>query len=139
MCTISQNQHKGSVVDSILERVKTYHRNTSCRAFFTYIFQYVINYMSFSPGRNCVTHLHSLSLSAWGCPDIVTPKHGWVKQKGLHATVGCETASDTWDLTCNGTVWLGQVPICVPGLSTKHFSFVPFHIQRWTLNIYIFL
>ena len=49
-----------------------------------------------------------------GCADLTTPDNAWHKRSRDVATIGCLHDNTTWQLTCEGTEWSGEMGECQP-------------------------
>ena len=51
-----------------------------------------------------------------GCQDPEPPEHTWLKREEDSIIIGCPESGQTWQLTCNGNEWEGEVGNCTAGL-----------------------
>ena len=51
---------------------------------------------------------------AFGCPEIHPRANQWIEKDGYTIIVSCNGTEDTWTLTCQGSMWVGEIGNCTP-------------------------
>jgi len=56
--------------------------------------------------------LHCIIVSAVGCPNMIPPENAWLRRTNDIIIIGCISSAQTWQLTCVGREWIGDVGTC---------------------------
>lgn len=69
---------------------------------------------------------------AIGCTNMIPPDDAWLKRSGNQVVIGCYLSQQTWQLTCDGHEWKGQVGACPETceFSTLTNSFVRIYLRN---------
>ena len=55
------------------------------------------------------------SFLAFGCPQLKPRADHWFQHEGDNVLVSCNGTDDSWTLTCQGSMWVGEIGNCTPG------------------------